>query len=160
MEKPISSNITHGDARRGNCVRIYQTWRDMKNRCSNPNSQGFHRYGGRGISVCVKWQQSYLAFKKWALENGYKDNLVIDRINNDRGYNPYNCQWITGSENSIKANKGKMSKKRKLTIKNASDIRASILTPPKLALMYNVSRAAIHQIIKNKTYVNEASHDM
>ena len=71
----------------------------MKQRCSNKNNTVYHCYGGRGIKVCKEWQE-YLPFKKWSLENGYKDNLQIDRINNDGDYAPDNCRWITITEQS------------------------------------------------------------
>ena len=90
---------THGDSR-GN--RLYRIYNDMKTRCTCPSVTYFHRYGGRGISVCQEWKESYEVFREWALANGYSDNLTIDRINNDGNYEPSNCQWITASANSKK----------------------------------------------------------
>ena len=83
-------------------TRLYNIWRCMKQRCNNPNHSEYHRYGGRGIRVYPYWENSFESFKKWALANGYQDDLTIDRINNDAGYNPRNCQWISRSENSKK----------------------------------------------------------
>lgn len=82
--------------------RLYWIWQDMKKRCYNPNCKCFKFYGGKGIGVCDDWKNSYLNFKKWALSNGYADNLTIDRIDNNKNYQPSNCQWITQSENSKK----------------------------------------------------------
>jgi hypothetical protein len=73
----------------------------MLARCRNPNTKAFKNYGGRGIKVCKAWHK-YEAFRDWALASGYQDNLTIDRIDNDKGYTPSNCQWITKSENSAK----------------------------------------------------------
>jgi hypothetical protein len=74
----------------------------MKDRCTNPHNKSYHRYGGRGISVCDEWMNDYSAFQSWALSHGYTENLTIDRIDNDGNYTPNNCQWLTASENSKK----------------------------------------------------------
>lgn len=95
------SNLYHGDAKGGKCARLYNIWTSMKQRCHDENHKEFHRYGGRGISICPEWLY-YLSFKEWALASGYADNLCIDRINNDKGYHPGNCQWITRAANSAK----------------------------------------------------------
>lgn len=79
----------------GSGTRLHSVWRNMKTRCYNPKSKYFARYGGRGIIVCDEWRQSFSAFREWALSHGYADNLTIDRINNNEGYRPDNCQWVT-----------------------------------------------------------------
>lgn len=81
---------------------IYSIWRGMKRRCYEPNRKDFKWYGGKGITVCNEWLNSYEGFKEWALTNGYKCGLTIDRIDNKKRYEPSNCQWITQSENSKK----------------------------------------------------------
>lgn len=87
---------SHGESR--GC-RLYRIYNDMKARCQYPSMNGYHRYGGRGIKVCREWQNSYTAFRDWALAHGYQDGLTIDRIDNNGDYEPGNCQWITLSEN-------------------------------------------------------------
>lgn len=77
--------------------RLYRIWTGMKTRCSNPNRKEYKNYGGRGIKVCKKWL-TYKNFYNWAIRNGYKDNLTIDRIDNDGNYEPKNCRWITIQE--------------------------------------------------------------
>jgi hypothetical protein len=70
----------------------------MIDRCENPRNSAWHRYGGRGISVCADWH-SIQIFTDWALANGYRRDLEIDRIDNDGTYEPNNCRFVTHAEN-------------------------------------------------------------
>lgn len=89
-------NFKHGFTRRNaEKERLYSIWSGMIYRCHDSLNPGFHNYGGRGIIVCPEWRNDYNAFRKWSLANGYSDELTIDRINNDEGYNPDNCRWTT-----------------------------------------------------------------
>lgn len=92
-------------------TRLYRTWRNMRNRCYNQNIKAYKDYGGRGIKVCDEWldkDNGFINFYNWAINNDYKNNLTIDRINNDGDYEPSNCRWVTRLEqnhnrrNSIK----------------------------------------------------------
>lgn len=80
---------THGDIH----SRLYTIWGNMCNRCSNKNNPAWDNYGGRGITVCDEWK-NYVAFRDWAIHNGYDDSLTIDREKNDKGYSPDNCRWV------------------------------------------------------------------
>lgn len=88
----------HGKSRH----RLYIVYANMKQRCYNKNVPEFHCYGGRGITICKEWLDSFESFFEWSISNGYEEKLTIDRIDNDGNYEPSNCQWITKSENSRK----------------------------------------------------------
>ena len=79
-------------------TRLYTIYKGMKQRCYNPNAKHYNRYGGRGIKICDEWLNNRQAFFEWALANGYRDDLSIDRIDNDKGYSPDNCRFATNQE--------------------------------------------------------------
>lgn len=77
--------------------RIISIHRNMKTRCYNKNNKDYKNYGGRGITVWDEWQSS-INFYGWAISSGYEENLTLDRVDNTKGYSPYNCRWITMKE--------------------------------------------------------------
>lgn len=89
----MAGNYKHG----GNGTRLYIIWKHMRSRCNTPTDKKYYRYGGRGIKVCSEWDD-FTAFREWALNNGYRDDLTIDRIDNDGNYEPNNCKWSTQKE--------------------------------------------------------------
>lgn len=89
-------------------TRLYSVWTDMKQRCYNPNEIAYKNYGERGIEVCNEWKNDFGEFYDWAINNGYSDNLEIDRINNNQNYSPDNCRWITHQEQQLNKRDNKM----------------------------------------------------
>jgi len=94
-----SRNTKHGDSG----ARLNRIWKAIKTRCYNKNSKDYKWYGSKGITVCQEWKHSYTVFKEWAINNGYSDELTIDRIDSSLGYSPDNCRWIPHSENVKRA---------------------------------------------------------
>lgn len=85
------ANTVHGDTD----SRLYRIFRGMKDRCYNPKNKDYVWYGGKGIKICEEWKNNYAVFKNWAINNGYKETLTIERKDFDKDYCPENCEWIT-----------------------------------------------------------------
>lgn len=98
LSKEITSEMsrTHGMSD----TRLYRIYKKMYRRCYKPKTKSFENYGGRGITICTEWlgEHGFENFAKWSTENGYNDNLSIDRKDNDKGYSPENCRWATAKE--------------------------------------------------------------
>lgn len=133
-------------------TRLYNIWSLMKSRCFDTNNKDYHNYGGRGITICNEWLE-FIPFRDWALNNGYLDNLTIDRRNNNLGYFPENCRWITSKENSWNR------RTNKLSFVIASNIRKeykeNLFTRKELSIKYNVTKSLIDQIVNNKIWIDE-----
>lgn len=115
-----SDNLRSGHSRSCGCLkleevtkhgqwntRIYRIYYAMKQRCNNPKCAAYGYYGGRGIKVCIEWENDFQTFYNWAMSHGYADDLSIDRIDVNGNYEPSNCRWATATEQSFNKTKGK-----------------------------------------------------
>lgn len=93
-ERRSKASIKHGYYK----TRLYRLWSQAKQRCTNPHNDSYYNYGERGIRMCDEWLNDYTAFHEWAMANGYNDKLSLDRIDNDKGYSPDNCRFVTAKE--------------------------------------------------------------
>ena len=128
----------------------YRTWQSMKRRCYNKKNNRYEYYGGRGITVCDRWKNSFIAFFR---DMGLKPfpKATIDRIDNDGNYEPGNCHWTTCVENN------RHTSRTKLTIQKAKEIRKHYakgnVTQMALGCLYRIHQNSISRIINNKTWV-------
>lgn len=128
--------------------RLMQVYKHMRSRCYNVNNKDYHNYGGKGITICAEWKDKPDIFCKWALENGYKENLTIDRIDSNKSYAPLNCRWADSKT------QGRNTSRNVLTMELAESIRKDRLTMTyqKLVDKYKVSRSTIYLVVKNLTW--------
>lgn len=103
LEVRTKSLQKHGITTSGK-PRTFIIWCGMKARCNDPKNIGYKYYGARGIKICDEWM-IFENFHKWALSNGYKAGLTLDRIDNNKGYSALNCKWSTPRENKIRQRK-------------------------------------------------------
>jgi len=130
---------------------LYSRFRDMKKRCYDKNCDAYKNYGKRGIKVCSEWKNNYNAFKKWALKNGAKKHLEIERIDNDKDYEPNNCKFATKQENTQNRRTTKLSfdaiRDAKKLIKDGYSIRS-------VSKLFGVCHTTMARAIKKKTWSN------
>ncbi len=129
----------------------YITWQDMKARCYNKNHNYYKYYGGRGITVCERWRNSFLTFLEDMGKRPFPE-AQIDRLNNDGNYEPGNCRWTTGIENC------RHQSSTKLTIIKAAEIKEQYMieniTQKELGSLYGVTQSLISFIINNKRWIS------
>lgn len=145
-------NYKHGET--GN--KLYFVWQGIKQRILNSNNKKYKDYGGRGITICPEWMlklTGYLNFRNWALSNGYKDGLQIDRKNTNGNYEPSNCRFITNAENCQNKRNNKIK-----SLEQANKIRelykTNKYTMKNLADEYGISKGYISKLINNKKWRN------
>lgn len=122
-------------------TRLYNIYYNMLQRCGNPNRPEYHNYGGRGISVCEDWKESFMNFHDWAMNNGYKDDLTIERINVNGNYEPSNCKWATKKEQSNNTRRNV-----RYTHNGASHTVAEWVE------IYKLNRSLLERLLKNNSF--------
>ena len=105
-------------------TKLNNVWKCMRERCNNPNNISYKIYGARGICVCEEWSE-YSAFKRWAIDTGYKDGLTLDRIDVDGNYEPDNCRWATRKEQARNRRNNRIVeyKGEKLTLAECAELK-------------------------------------
>ena len=145
--KRASKEDAQGDTSKSRpYYRLYQIWRGMKRRCTEPNAMGYNLYGAKGVTVCNEWLTSYTKFKEWSLANGYTDTMTIDKDElceakgiSPKIYSPDTCIWKPRKENSI-TNMKLTEEQAKACAKLLEERKA---TPEELAEQYGVKRKTI-----------------
>lgn len=135
--------------------RLWNIWHKMKRRCFNEKDPRYHQYGGRGITVCDSWVASFDNFVDWALENGYADDLTIERIDVNGNYCPENCTWITRKEQAYNKRdtiwidyKGRHIQLKKLC--EEKGLRYDAINNRIVAMKWDVERAIDEPIYSNE----------
>lgn len=94
LDRRKGINRTHGMSK----TPIYKVWANLRKRCKISRGKDYPHYKGKGITVCEEWDNDFLSFYNWSIQNGYKKGLTIDRIDVNGNYEPSNCRWITNTE--------------------------------------------------------------
>lgn len=125
---------------------IYKKYKSIRQRCLNHNHKHFKNYGGRGITLCDEWKDSFESFYKWCIRNGWKKELELDRRDNEKGYEPENCRFVTSEVNGN-------NKRNNIKYEHQGEL----LTLPQIARKNNIGFSTLYRRIhENKLPLSEA----
>ena len=150
-EHKKAGNIKHGLR----YTRVYKIWLAILQRTGNEKNTDYELYGGRGITVCDEWKNDFMAFYNWAMENGYQENLTIDRIEVNGNYEPSNCRWSTQKEqcNNTRRNRRITLNGKTMTLKQWEEetgINSTLITARIDRLGWSEERALTEPVKKQK----------
>lgn len=128
---------------------LYQVWYNMRNRCDNPKSTYYDRYGGRDIRVCGEWC-SFEPFKTWALMNGWRRDLEIDRCDNDGPYSPANCRFVTRTANVRNSSRIVLNPELVVTIREIREQEG--IGARKIAARLNLPIHAVSDLLRGRSW--------
>lgn len=146
--KEISNKTIHGLYK----TPIYSVWKAMKSRCYREKDKRYLRYGGRGITVCDEWINNPEKFITWSYGNGYKQGLSIDRIDNNKGYAPENCRFVSTAKNNRNSSNTHLNES---DIKAIKELSLNGMKQIDIAPMFNIAQQTVSKIVNNKTWKNE-----
>lgn len=129
--------------------RLFRIYKNMLSRCYDKKHKSYHNYGKLGILVCSEWKSSPDLFCAWSLENGYCDDLTIDRINGEKGYFPSNCRWVTVTQQNRNARTNVLNEKTVQLIRFDYSNGFSIKD---IIEKYNMNRSTISQVVNNRIW--------
>jgi len=128
----------------------YAVWANLRNRCYYKNNNRYHRYGGRGITVCERWLHSFSAFYADMGPKPFK-GAQIDRIDNDGNYEPTNCRWVTCAENRRNAITTKLTEEKVKQIRKLCKVGR--MSQRAISLLYGIHESNVSLLINNKTWI-------
>lgn len=141
----------------GRNTKLNLIYTNMKRRCCDIANASYKHYGARGITLCPQWKEprkGWLAFKEWALANGYKEGLTIDRINVNGNYEPSNCRWVTMKEQNNNRRNNHLITWRGQTKTLTQWAESLGISPYTLASRLNMSSMSLDEAMQKKNYVN------